>query len=131
MEDPLKSLATRTCLRTRNAASDNCYANRNIVNFQAWFGMNPYYDDNDLKSCLSVSGEPNWYKDFGMTPLEACRITQDRVLKNGRMDTAEQQQKVVEMGCDKLVRLDSYYYYYSALSGSLLPFILTRRKYKQ
>lgn len=111
MSNPVKSLPVRTGLRTGNAASDNCYATRNVVNIQAWLGANPYYDEKNLKNCLSVSGEQNWYKDFGMQPLDACRITRDSVLKNGTMDDADKQQKLVEMGCDKLVRLDSYYYY--------------------
>jgi hypothetical protein len=105
MSNPVKSMSVRSGVRTGNTESDRCYAKRNWSNFEAAFGVHTYYLEKDLKYCLSTAGEPNWYKNFGMSDLAACEITKESVTKNGTLDLLHKHQKLEEMGCDKLVSL--------------------------
>lgn len=86
-------LQVRSKIVAGNNRSDKCYSNRNLDNLnpKCWISKIGCPTDDDLKSCLAVSGEPNWWKDFpGMTQESACALT-------NRMPIADWQKK--QMGC--------------------------------
>jgi hypothetical protein len=72
-----RGIATRTALKAANAESDDCYATRNYENFRNGCGIGGVcYLEQDLMTCLSRSGEKNWWMDFPeMNQNKACRTT--------------------------------------------------------
>ena len=84
-------LHTRTRLQAGNAASDQCYAERNVISFDCalmgWPKTEKITLDGEeiynycrgnrneikLMECLQKSGETNWWKDFAnCTSDEQC-----------------------------------------------------------
>lgn len=70
-------LRFRSGVRSGNAASDACYANRNFSNLLNLCDITgECYPELSLKHCLAASGEPLWWKDFpDMNQDKACKIT--------------------------------------------------------
>lgn len=76
--NPSFPLSVRTGIKAANGASDACYAARNWRNAHpdCWLWNKNCHLEILLKECLSVSGAPNWWKDFtGMTEEAACNLT--------------------------------------------------------
>ena len=87
-------VALRSNLSVGNAASDDCYFTRNAVSFECWLngwpdkyrhpktGAVTYCCNNEhnLRTCLSKSGEANWWTDFaGCTSAEQCLTNAPKV----------------------------------------------------
>lgn len=66
---------------------------RNVRNILSALGHGEPAWEKDLRRCLSISGEPNWWKDFDLDKATACNQTENTIYVNGLDKSVLEQMK--------------------------------------